>query len=467
MKKRVIIIGLDCATPQLIFKEHIDDLPNIRRLLSSGIYGELESCDPPITIPAWTVMMSGKDPGKLGIYGFRNRKDYSYDGLFFATSSEVKEDRVWDILSCNDKKVILVGVPQTYPPKKINGYLVSCFLTPDINSQYTYPHSFRHEVEKVVGRYIFDVENFRTEDKKRLLADIYVMTEKRFRLMKYLIKSKDWDFLMGVEIGVDRLYHGFWKYQDAEHPKYKEGNPFFNVIKKYHKYIDNQVGEILDILPENTEIMIVSDHGAKGMKGGICINEWLIRQGYLKIIERPEVITPLNKIKIDWKNTAAWGEGGYYSRIFLNVKGREPEGRIEPEEYERIRQELKRRLEAIEDENGNNIGTKVYLPEELYPVVNGTPPDLIVYLGNLDWRSVGSIGHPSFITYENDTGPDDANHAKNGIFILNSVEHYRNSVPIKTLPPPRGNLKIMDVASTVLSLLGKEIHYEMGGKVIN
>jgi len=97
--ERVLIIGLDCATPQFVFGPGGFDLPNIRSLMERGAWGPLRSCDPPITVPAWASMMSSKDAGTLGIYGFRNRKDHSYDGMSTANATAVKEPRVWDILS--------------------------------------------------------------------------------------------------------------------------------------------------------------------------------------------------------------------------------------------------------------------------------------------------------------------------------------------------------------------------------
>ena len=102
--------------------------------MDRGVYGPLESCEPPITVPAWSCMMSSKDPGTLGFYGFRNRKDHSYDGLTFATAEKVKDDRVWDILSRAGKHVVVLGVPQTFPPRQVNGEMISCFLAPSTDS---------------------------------------------------------------------------------------------------------------------------------------------------------------------------------------------------------------------------------------------------------------------------------------------------------------------------------------------
>ena len=115
--KKVLVIGLDCAPPELVFEQWRDELPNFKRVMDNGVWGSLENCIPAITVPAWSSMMSSKDPGTLGFYGFRNRGNYSYEKNTLANSNSVKTDRVWDVLSRAGKKVITVGVPQTYPPK--------------------------------------------------------------------------------------------------------------------------------------------------------------------------------------------------------------------------------------------------------------------------------------------------------------------------------------------------------------
>jgi len=200
--KRVMVIGLDCATPQFVFGPDRFDMPNIGALATRGCWGSLRSCHPPITVPAWASMMSGKDPGTLGFYGFRNRKDYSYSGMSTANSTAVREQRVWDILSRNRKKVILLGVPQTYPVTPVNGWMIADFLTPDTQADYTYPKALRREIEVEVGEYIIDVKDFRTEEKDRLLANIYALMNNRFDLARWLLDKKPWDFFMMVEMGL-------------------------------------------------------------------------------------------------------------------------------------------------------------------------------------------------------------------------------------------------------------------------
>ena len=130
-----------------------------------------------------------------------------------------------------------------------------------------------------------------------------------------------------VEMGPDRLHHAFWRFFDTKHPAYIPGNKYENVVLDYYINLDNEIGALISLLGKDTVVMIVSDHGSKRMEGGICINEWLINNGYLKLTHYPAQVTPINKLIVDWKRTIAWGEGGYYGRLFMNVKDREPKGR--------------------------------------------------------------------------------------------------------------------------------------------
>jgi predicted AlkP superfamily phosphohydrolase/phosphomutase len=458
---KVAVIGLDCATPELVFHRWKDELSNLKALMKGGVYGHLRSIHPPITVPAWTAMMSSRDPGQLGVYGFRNRKDYSYSGYAFATSSCVTHDRVWDILSRAGKRVIVHGVPQTYPPTPVNGCMVSCFLTPSTKNQYTYPVTLKPEVERVAKGYVVDVEDYRTNDTQALLHRIYQKTQKHFAVARHLLETKPWDFFVMVEMGMDRIHHGFWKFMDPMHPKYEAGSPFQDAIRDYYIYCDREIGRLLDLLPDDTTVLVVSDHGAKRMDGGFCFNEWLIQKGYLTLHTYPDRPTPIDKADIDWAHTRAWGDGGYYGRLFLNVQGREPEGIVTPDDYEKVREDLIKDIAAIQGPRGHILGCRAYRPEELYRHVNGFPPDLIVYFGDLHWRSVGMVGGKEIYSAENDTGPDGANHDWDGIFIM----HKRGEAK----PAPgeeRGGLSIYDVAPTLLDLFGVIPSPEMLGSVI-
>jgi predicted AlkP superfamily phosphohydrolase/phosphomutase len=456
MASRALVIGLDCAPPELVFERWRDELPTLRSLMERGRYGVLRSCDPPITVPAWACMTSSRSPGALGIYGFRNRRDHSYEGLSIADSRAVRAPRVWDVLSERGRAVIALGVPPMYPVNAVNGVMISCFLTPDTErSQYTHPPELKQEIEGLVGRYMVDVENFRTSEKDRLLADIEEMTEKRFRVAEHLLATKPWDLFFMVEMGTDRIHHGFWRFFDPEHRLHEPGNRFEHAIRDYYRALDEKIGRLLRFADDDTAVLVVSDHGAQRIDGGICVNEWLRREGYLALKEDPVEPTRLRPDMVDWSRTIAWGEGGYYCRLFLNVAGREPSGTVAAGDYRRVRDELAAKLEALGDEEGRPIGTVAHRPEELYHERNGIPPDLLVYFGDLYWRSIGLVGTEGVHVLENDTGPDDANHAPEGLYVLVDRSVARGAGEAREL---------RDIAPTLLTLLGEPVPPEMEGR---
>jgi predicted AlkP superfamily phosphohydrolase/phosphomutase len=400
-------------------------------------------------------MLTSRDPGELGIYGFRNRQDYTYDSLGTADARAVKVERVWDHLGRAGKHVIVLGVPQTTPPFSVNGELVSCFLTSDPQrTEYTYPADLATEIASVVGQYRTDVRNFRSDDRDRILSEVYEMTEQHFTLARHLLDTRPWDFFIMVEIGLDRIHHAFWRYLDPAHPRYEPEHRYGDVIRSYYQYLDEEIGELIERFDDDTAVLVVSDHGAQAMEGAICINEWLVQEGYLVLREYPAETTPFRDAAVDWTRTRAWGEGGYYCRLCLNVTGREPQGIVAPEEYEALQDELIRRLEALPGPDGP-IGTRVHRPGDLWETTRGIAPDLVVYFGNLAWRSNGSLGHGRYYTFENDTGPDDANHSLHGLWVVAGpgVRAER-----------RDDLVIYDVAPTILGLFGLDAADGMRGR---
>ncbi len=422
MPRRVLVIGLDAAPPRLLYDEFKGELEVLGPIIEDSTRYLMKSTHPPITIPAWISMMTGKTPGELGLYGFRHRKPGAYNEYYIANSRFIKHPAIWDILGEKGYRSIVVGVPPTYPPKPIKGYLITDFITPGPESNYTWPPMLKKEVERLVGAYIFDVV-FRSEDRDRVKRELWEMTKQHFKVLRYLAENKKWDFFMFVEIGVDRVQHAFWGFMDPEHHKYEPGNKYENVIREYYKLVDNELKQLLEKMPKDTVLVIVSDHGAKRMKGAFTVNQWLIQQGYLKIRKEPRKPgVELKELDVDWSKTIAWGWGGYYARIFINLKGREPHGTVDPRDYESIRDQLARELENIKGPNGEKWETRVYKPEELYPEVNGDSPDLIVYFDNLYWRSAGTLGWPTNYLPENDRGPDDAVHDWHGVLAVYDPE---------------------------------------------
>lgn len=442
---KVVVMGLDCATPELMFSRFSSRLPNLMRL-TCGVYGRIRSTTPPITIPAWYAMFTGQTPGRLGLYGFRHRTVGTYDRTWIADAQNLTFSPVWRILGDNGKKVGLVGIPPSYPPYPVNGFMVSCFLTPDVTKEFTYPADLGDEILSEVGEYIPDVP-FRTDRKAELLEDLYMMTEKRFDIIEHLMRTKEWDFFAFVEIGLDRIQHAYWRYFDPEHHLYEE-NEFSTAIEDYYAFLDSRVGSILDMLDEDTYVIAVSDHGAKRMKGAFCINDFFRQEGLLSF-DPPDQPTKLDRVNIDWSRTQAWGWGGYYARVFLNVEGREPKGTIPRSEYEDFRDHIADLIRSIRGPEGERWNTCVYRPEDIYPVVNGDPPDLMVFFDDLSWRSAGTVGHVTPYLEENDTGPDDAVHDWYGVFMLARAGETSRGVEV-------GSMDVIDVAPIILRLFGMD-----------
>ena len=324
---------------------------------------------------------------------------------------------------------------------------MGCFLTPPSATSWAYPAELETEIVAELGDgndYIFDIPDFRRAGYDVALDQVFRMTERRFQVGRKLALEKPWDFFMLCEIAPDRLHHVFWQHWDPRHPLYEAGNKYETAFQDYYRFLDVEVGKLLEVLPEDAITIVMSDHGARPMMGGVCFNDWLIQEGYLSLEAQPSHVIPIKEAAIDWGRTVAWGDGGYYGRLFLNVKGREPQGVVEPARYEEMRDELIAKLEAAPGPDGAPLGTKVLKPQDVYPEVRGVAPDLIVYFGDLAWRSVGSVGNRSIYTYENDTGPDGANHDRSGVWAMAGL-------PGQATGEVTG-LNLVDVGPSILSL---------------
>jgi predicted AlkP superfamily phosphohydrolase/phosphomutase len=453
---KICILGLDCAAPEILLER--GDLPNIRGLMQRGAWGRLESVIPPITVPAWMCMSTSQDPGSLGVYGFRNRANNTYGGLSTADSTSIQTPAVWDYLANQGKKSIIVGVPPGYPPRKINGIAVGCFLTPDSTTdEFTSPAEIKQEINGLVGHYQTDVAGFRTDKKDWLRDQIFEMSRKQWQVVRHFIRNKDWDYFHFVDIGLDRVHHGFWDSYDRQHIHYKPGNPYEEVIPEYYRHIDSQIGQTLELLDNDTIVLVVSDHGAQRLDGGFAVNEWLIREDLLVLNqEMPTEVTPFARLKVNWAKTKVWSEGGYYARVFFNVEDREPRGIIPAAEYESFRDEMKQKFLDLKDDKGCPLNSLVFKPEEIYKNVRNVAPDLIVHFGALYWRSIGSVGHGRLHLEENDTGPDACNHAQFGAFIM--------AAPNCPLKGEVEHGRLLDVMPTLMKLAGYDIPHAMQGR---
>ncbi|MCP4676089.1 MAG: phosphodiesterase [Deltaproteobacteria bacterium] len=455
---RLIIIGLDSVSPRIAFEVLEDVMPCLKSLRQSGRHGPLRSTDPPVTIPAWVTMTTGKDPGELGVYGFRNRRVGSY-GMDLVSPSIVSHPRLWDLAASAGLSSVVVSVPLTYPPRAHpGGVMTSCFLTPGSKSAWVAPTEQQQDLEARFGPYLVDVPDFRTDDKERLLAGCRALTAQHFGIFRHLVESTSPHFAMIVDLAPDRLHHGLLGAILEEHNLFDPSSRFVQECRAYYRDLDREIERTLSLAGPDTVIMVVSDHGVRPLEGAVCVNEWLIKEGYLVLEESPKTPTPLSRLPVDWSRTRAWGEGGHHCRICFNVIGREPEGIVPADRLDAERRQLIRRIESLSGPDGKRLDNTVIIPEERYLEVKGLPPDLMVYWDDLRFRSVGTVGHGTVFTTSNDLGHDEANHARDGIFVIGGAD-------VRAEEEATG-FEIRDVFATSASVLGLDPPSGTTGKML-
>lgn len=452
---KIFVLGLSGADLEIIFGD--ERLTNLRRLMELGCYGKLESVIPPEIVPAWLCMSTSQDPGSLGIYGSRNRINHAYYKFSTVDSTTSQETSIWDQITQEEKRSILIGVPPSFPPYQVNGICVGCFLTPDTNTvEYTSPSSIKDQIANVVGDYQVDVKGYLTEEKDWLKEKIFSMSRKQFELVRHFMEHEQWDYFQFVDIGLDRIQNGFCQFYDPHHELHVTDNPFQNVIPEYYQHLDQELGAIFQFLDDETIVSVISPYGTQRLDGGFYVNEWLVKEDLLVLNNYPDKVTPFEELDINWEKTIAWSEAGNYAHICLNIKGRESNGMIDLADYGKFRNEIKSRLEAIPDDKGNSMGTLVFKPEEIYKQVHNIAPDLIAQFGELSWRAIGSVGHSTIYSRNDYAGLDGCTNSRFGSFILTSANN-----------PLQGEIRgahLLDIAPTLLELGGYDITSSMQGK---
>jgi predicted AlkP superfamily phosphohydrolase/phosphomutase len=436
-----MLIGLDCVPPALAFERYADLMPNLSALRARGAWGALRSTTPPITVPAWTSMVSGRDPGELGLYGFRARNAPDY-ALRRVDARDVRAPRVWDLLAERGKRSSVLFVPPSSPPFPLSGELVSCFLH-DGEGPSTFPERLRGELEARFGPYLADVD-VREGSSEALFAALCAMTRQHFAIARHIWTTRDPDFLMLVEIGPDRLHHAFFDAIDPEHPRHHEASAWREFGARYYALLDQELGALCTLADADTDILVASDHGARASRGCFLINQWLIERGLLTLRERPAHPMPLTPELIDFERTRAWAEGGYYARVFMNVRGRERHGVVPASEADELCAQIRAGLLSVSGPNGEPWQNRVEAPRDLYRAVRGDAPDLLAILDQLSVRALSLVGSEQLHRARDPRGGDAANHDMLGIFALAGPHvSARGALP---------ECSIYDVGKSVLAL---------------
>jgi len=503
---QVLIVGLDGATFDLMLP-WIEEgrLPHLGQLLRGGARSRLESTIPPITPCAWSSFMTGKNPGKHGLFDFIE-PDREGHGFRFTNASFREGETLWGCLSRHGRRVGVVNVPMTYPPEPVNGFLISGLDTPHELSPFMYPVEIRHELKEAGIRYRIDQQhlgNMRTNDRRRQqLTDIFDAESARTKSFRHLSDSRPCDFRMVVYGATDQVQHHFWHYMDPAHDKHDPAGAkeFQYAIRDTYKHIDRQLGQLLEECGDDTIVIVMSDHGfGKTSNVRLRLNQVLRDAGLLEFVESnnngwmrraagwldgvlrstlssdakrtlagllPRLrvwFENLDEAKIDWKRTAAYVPEAYRSSPAIWLNGG-PDGDRDAND---MRRQVANLLTAlVEKASGERVISNCYFPREIYdgPHTSRAPDVLPSWWedGFLLDQSVPLSGARPNV--ERSAAP-----IQGGVEFAGS--HRLDGVFIASGGPIRPgfefeNAQIIDVAPTVLYLMGIPIPDDMDGRVL-
>lgn len=431
IRPRVLVVGLDCAPPRLVFDRFASAMPTLRKLSVVGSRGVLRSVCPPITVPAWACAASGLDPGELGVYGFRTRRAPRY-ALETVTSGDLDASFVWDEVVAAGGRAAALFVPPSYPPRPAREGLVeiSCLLTPTGDAPHTSPASVADEISRRFGPYSPDLDPALVG--QAAIDGLFAMARQHFDVAEHVLADHDPDLLFMVEIGTDRLNHLFWPLLDPSDPRYFEDAGLTRRLRDYYGYLDARIERLLERSGRGTDVLVVSDHGARPILGGVYVNELLRRAGLLVLRREPEPGEPFSHTLVDWSRTRAWGEGGYVARIFVNVVGRDAEGIVHPADRARVVDEIEAQIRSVPDPSGR--GHRFVRPCDVYRRTRGSPPDAMVCFGDLAMRALGELGAPSLVVGPEDVergpGRGGCNHDWDGTYVCSRRIHMTHLVEV-------------------------------------
>jgi predicted AlkP superfamily phosphohydrolase/phosphomutase len=411
-KRKVLVIGLD-GVPFDVIRKWADAgrLPNIARLLDHGPAGDLESTMPPTSGPSWSSFATGKNPGKTGIYDFLYRRPGGY--VFPPVNASMRSGRsLWKTLSEAGKRVVVVNIPLSYPVEEVDGVLVSGWMTPYFAKDYTWPPEVGAELESVVGDYrIYPAETFAERRKKSFFRACDELLEMLTQANLHLMRTRDWDFFMTVYFDTDRVLHQLWHYLDPNHPwRADNSEDLSEPVVRYFERLDADIGKLIDEAGPGARVIIMSDHGMGTAERFVVLNNLLLETGDLALAgdwrtrtkaaafragftlrNVHKIVDGLGLAKhaeyknvysfdavlkkfflsfsnVDWSRTRAYSFGRHYGSVFVNLRGREPLGCVEPgAEYERVRDEIARSmLEYVDPRLGRPLVGQVLRREEVY-----------------------------------------------------------------------------------------------------
>jgi predicted AlkP superfamily phosphohydrolase/phosphomutase len=379
---RVVVIGLD-GTPYTFVQRLLQEgrMPHFAGLVGEGDFVRTHSVYPTVSSVAWSTYMTGVNPARHGIFGFVDRRPGTYDTTI-PTSRLMQAPTLWQILSQAGRRVIVMNVPVTYPPREVNGLLVAGFLSPSLEKA-TYPPDLAGRLQRL--GYRVDTDPWKARQSKDLaLQEVNDVFGRRIRAMFELMEREDWDFFQCHVMETDRLHHFLWEEMEQGHPEYA---PRF---LEFFGRIDEMLGQLRERLDENTTLIVMSDHGFCTLKKEVYVNYWLQERGWLRLQE-------VEKPRLAHLASDAVAYSLDPGRVFLNVAGREPRGCVQPgPEYETLRDEITAAaLDLRDPDDGSPMIAQVFRREEIYhgPLLERAADLILVPVDGYDLK--GPLSKPA------------------------------------------------------------------------
>lgn len=499
------VLALDGATFDLLGPWMAQGhLPNLKKLFEAGVRAPLESTYPPLTAPAWASFITGKSPPNHGLLEFFRRDPDSYQ-LVLNSSQDIDGRSIWRVLSDAGRRVGVIGVPLTWPPESVNGFIVTGLLTPrQSDVVFTYPSALGTELHQKLGGYLLQhTEKYVQNDPARLLREERAILENKIDAACYLLDSKPWEFFMLHILGSDVLQHGFWHHMDPTHLQHTKegGEKFGSAIADFYRRLDERLPELLSRLPEGSYVMVMSDHGFGPLKRYINFNTWLLREGFIQLKrtlwprlrylafrlgyhyrlaweigsragivrlvirlgrgrqERVQRKAFLSLDDVDWSRTTVYSVGNF-GQMYVNLKGREPQGVVGPgEPYARVLAQLETALHELRDpQTGEPVVDTIWHGKDLFQGRYAErAPDLFFFTRDMAYKAMGLSDFGSNKVFEDLYGTR-AHHRMNGVFML--------SGPGIRVDQEIEQARLVDLAPTIYHLMNVPIPGDLDGKVL-
>ncbi|HEU4390565.1 MAG TPA: alkaline phosphatase family protein [Blastocatellia bacterium] len=490
---KTVIIGLDGATFDIIKPLAGDGrLPVLRRLMRDGVSAPLRSTILPNSFPGWASCTTGTSEGMHGVFSpfIKNESSYSVRAM---SGRDIMTRSVWDFVTDHGGRSIVLNVPTTYPPEPLNGLMVTGMLTPAAAADFTFPASLKEDLVAAVPDYV--IEPGRDPDKHRRAADFRTATEGHERAARFLMSQGDWDFFMVVFSVLDRAQHDFWADMDSSHPRHDPVAPqeFRRFIRETYQQLDSVIGTLIESLPADVRVLIVSDHGFCAELMEVRVNEVLAAAGLLKfkspytrkaratmgslrekvrrrlkpaeargsILERKVLSGGSYLSEIDWLHTRA-----YFAQdkgVWVNLVGREPQGIVAESRFDEVVVELRQVLLGLMHD-GDAVFERVLTRDEAFTGRHKSRlPDVVMIPRRDEYVYNERPGYGRLIVPADSTS---GTHARDGIFIA----WGRGIKPATKLAPQLENAdaaaNLRDVGPTALYSLGLALTDDMDGRVL-